>query len=84
LARHHLWQTGEWPTYQTGPVLAAPGEHCRAIEFCLAKGCRGVPGGDTLRRLLARRLGVLTVAIPRLTEAEIPAWADEHHRTTGH
>jgi hypothetical protein len=44
-----------------------------------------LPGGDTLARLLARRLGVPNPADrPRLTEQQILAWADAFHARTGH
>jgi hypothetical protein len=39
-------------------VADAPGETWGAVNAALAHGSRGLPGGDTLARLLARRLGL--------------------------
>jgi len=55
------WQqrTGRWPKWNSGAVADAPGENWRAINLALHKGHRGLPGGDSLARLLRRhqRLG---------------------------
>lgn len=56
-ARRHHRKTGRWPTHRSGPVLGAPGEHWRAINGSLGKGRRGLPGGDSLLKLLLRRNG---------------------------
>jgi hypothetical protein len=55
--RHHQ-QTGEWPTVHSGPVADAPGERWRYLDVALRHGFRGLPGGDSLARLLRRRRGV--------------------------
>jgi hypothetical protein len=55
----------------------------RNIDAALKQGTRGLPGGDTLRRLLARRLGAHAGRVPRLTEVAILRWADAHRRATG-
>jgi hypothetical protein len=39
-------------------VAIAPGETWVAIDAALAHGHRGLPGGDSVARLLARRRGV--------------------------
>jgi hypothetical protein len=54
----HKAQTGRWPTADSGPVAFAPGETWHAIDGALAPGHRGLPGGDSLARLLARERGV--------------------------
>jgi hypothetical protein len=83
-AREHWRRTGGWPTPESGPVLGVPGETWGALNSALAKGCRGLPGGDSLARLLARRCGR---PHPRdrapLTAEQVLAWADDHHRRTG-
>jgi hypothetical protein len=57
----------------------------RNVNQALADGTRDLPGGDTLPRLLARRLGVRNGAsLPRLSVRQILAWADDHFRRTGH
>ena len=48
----HRERTGAWP--RAGPVVDAPGEKWRNIDQALAAGVRGLPGGDTLARLLDR------------------------------
>jgi hypothetical protein len=47
-------RTGRWPTTQTGPVDGAPGEVWGRIDDALRRGLRGLPGGNTLARLLRR------------------------------
>jgi hypothetical protein len=53
-ARDHRRRSGRWPAQTSGPVLAAPGESWRAINNALGEGLRGLPGGDSLSRLLKR------------------------------
>jgi hypothetical protein len=63
---------------------AAPGERWRAVNQALAQGLRGLPGGDSLARLLARRFGVRShLSAPDLTVQQILAWADAFRRRTG-
>jgi hypothetical protein len=50
----HRVRTGERPTAASGPVMDAPGERWRAIEAALWFGNRGLPGRDSLARLLDR------------------------------
>jgi hypothetical protein len=51
----HHERTGRWPTAASGPVTGAPGETWPAINLALDCGWRGLPGGDSLARLLVRR-----------------------------
>jgi hypothetical protein len=57
-ARAHREQTGDWPGREAGPVAAAPGEVWGNIDQAMRRGGRGLPGGDSLARLLARAVGV--------------------------
>ena len=83
-ARRHRRQTGKWPTENSGPVPGTHGEVWGNVSAALREGIRGLAGGDTLARLLARRLGVRNVAnLPRLTVTQILSWADAHHRRAG-
>jgi hypothetical protein len=50
----HRRRTGDWPSARSGPVAGAPGLTWRAVDAALAEGCRGLPGGDSLARLLRR------------------------------
>jgi hypothetical protein len=53
-ARLHYQRLGVWPIYRSGLVLDAPGEMWQSIDTALRKGRRGLPGGSSLARLLAR------------------------------
>ena len=81
---HHA-ATGEWPGRNTGLVRDA--SHTltwQAVGAALTQGHRGLPGGTSLGDLLAEHRGVAKVErLPRLTIAEILAWADAHHAATG-
>ena len=50
----HYRRTGQWPTCNSGPIPGPRGESWRSIERALADGKRGLPGGQTLCRLLAK------------------------------
>jgi hypothetical protein len=80
----HQRRTGRWPTHLSGAIVEAPGETWGAIDSALWKGLRGLPGRDTLARLLERRRGVRNRRrLPHLTIARILAWADAHQARTG-
>jgi hypothetical protein len=51
---HHA-RTGRWPGAHSGPIADAPGETWGKIEGALYDGYRGLPGGDSLAKLLLRR-----------------------------
>jgi len=54
------------------------------VDLALRKGLRGLPGGDSLARVLLRCRGVRRARNrPRLTVQQILAWADEYHARTG-
>jgi hypothetical protein len=80
----HYRTQGVWPTATGGRVLHAPGETWTGIDAALSIGRRGLPGGDSLPRLLARHRGVRNLkALPTLQVKEILRWADAHYRRTG-
>jgi hypothetical protein len=83
-AQSHRDRTGAWPNENSGPVEGAPGEKWHRVDLFLRRGGRGLPGGESLPRLLARRLGVLnrTTQLPLALEA-ILHWADCHRLRTG-
>jgi hypothetical protein len=67
-----------------GLVRANLNESWRRIDRALRDGDRGLPGGDSLSRLLARERGARNhKALPPLREEEILAWAKEHKARTG-
>lgn len=83
-ARNHHARTGEWPTQISGPILDAPGETWKVVNHALRDGRRGQPGGSSLVRLLAERVGRRNKAeLPRYTITLILQWADAHYRRTG-
>jgi hypothetical protein len=54
------------------------------VDLALRRGNRGLPGGNSLARLLAARRGVRNrAALGRLTTAKILDWADAYHDRTG-
>ena len=48
---------GRYPSRSDGPVAKAPGESWGAIDVALKAGARGLAGGSSLARLLARECG---------------------------
>ena len=80
----HRRRTGQWPTSSSGAVPPRGQETWSGINSALSKGCRGLPGGSSLARLLEEERGVRNLAhVLPYTCAEILAWADEHHGRTG-
>jgi hypothetical protein len=83
-ARAHRRRTGRWPTQASGAIPEAPGESWSAIHSALATGCRGLPAGLTLARVIANQGAVpVPSSQPRLTLTQVLAWADAHHESTG-
>ncbi len=79
----HFRRTGRWPTERSGPIEGADDSWC-AINAALTVGCRGLPGGTTLPRLLAEHRGGRDMRNrPPLTEERILIWADAHFGRTG-
>jgi hypothetical protein len=54
-AERHRDRTGRWPSQGSGSVTDAPGESWAVINRSLRVGFRGLPGGDSLAKLLNRR-----------------------------
>lgn len=80
---HHN-RTGKWPDLRSGPVRDAPGEHWATINNALQLGRRGLPGADSLAKLLHRRRGVRKRSyLARLSIAQVLRWAKAHRRRTG-
>ncbi len=77
-------RTGTWPTANSGGIAEAPGETWKAVNLALRWGYRGLEGGVSLARLLAREFGVRNrTSLPALTAARVVGWAEAHHRRTG-
>jgi hypothetical protein len=83
-AEAHHTRTGSWPTAHSGKIHDAPGESWSAVHSALTSGLRGLPGGDSLARLLERECGRRNPAeVPRLTLVGIRRWVVQHHERTG-
>jgi hypothetical protein len=79
-------QTGEWPSKTPSPqtIEGTLDERWASLDSALRKGQRGLPGGSSLARLLAKHRGVRNPSrLPRLTLSKILAWADAYHVKTG-
>jgi hypothetical protein len=57
-ADRHKAETGSWPNGNSGAVPGAAGETWKAVGRALECGGRGLPGGDSLRKLLERERGL--------------------------
>jgi hypothetical protein len=80
----HHQRTGMWPSERSAPIPEAPGETWLAMDQALRKGHRGLRGGASLARLLARYRGVgPQQRRPPLTVPQILAWCDAYHDRTG-
>ena len=80
----HRAATGRWPSPLSGPVLHAEGEHWGSIDTALREGYRGLPGGQSLGRLIRAHGGPDVYRTrPELTVEQILAWADAHREATG-
>jgi hypothetical protein len=53
-ADSHWTRTGRWPSCTDQQVHGAPGKRGANVNQSLDHGTRGLPGGDSLARLLAR------------------------------
>jgi hypothetical protein len=54
-ADRHRQTTGAWPRVKSGLVAGADGETWGAVDSALTRGCRGLPGGTSLAKLIAAR-----------------------------
>jgi hypothetical protein len=81
----HRAAMGRWPTARAGPVLGADRESWNSIDSALQRGFRGLPGGTTLKRLLAKHRGEEAGRRrPEVTIAQILVWADAFRAAHGH
>lgn len=77
-ADEYVKKAGRWPISTDGRVSGTD-ETWSCIDAALRVGVRGLPGGDSLARLLARHRGVRNKkALPHLTTGQILDWADAH------
>lgn len=77
-------QKGEFPTAKSGRVEGHPEEKWVNLDAALRLGLRGLPGGSSLPRLLAKKRGHRNrKSLPKYTLVQILKWADAHHSQTG-
>jgi hypothetical protein len=80
----HFQRTGDYPTQHSGPIAEAPDETWLAVDFALRKGARGIRGGSSLARLLAKHRGKRNIQdLSPLSQKKILRWADAHKERTG-
>ena len=84
LGRRTSSRTGQWPNQLSGPIAGSRGDTWCAVYYALTEGLRGLQGGSSLSRLLARERGLRNRCdLPPLSVDQILAWADAHHQRTG-
>lgn len=75
---------GRWPKAHDGAIVESPGDNWRAIDACLMNGGRGLPGGQSLARLLSCQRGVRNhKGLPPLTKQQILTWASAYRKRAG-
>jgi hypothetical protein len=80
---HHAAH-GVWPGALSGSVEACLSESWFRVDCSLRLGFRGLPGGDTLAKVLHReRAARSKFQQPPLTEEMILTWARAHHARHG-
>jgi hypothetical protein len=81
-----IWHArmGRWPNHRSGPAGDLAETTWGAINSALQRGLRGLAGGSSLAKLLARYRGVRNKQdLPPLTVQQILAWADAHYQRIG-
>jgi hypothetical protein len=53
-ADDYFRRAGRWPGPRSGPIPEAPGETWKTVDDSLRRGLRGLPGGNSLFRLLGQ------------------------------
>jgi hypothetical protein len=82
-AAHHR-RTGKWPHLHSGRIVGKPDQTWFGVDRALRRGFRGLAGGNTLARLLAKELEVRNRSnLPQLTPEQIVQWAEAHFQRTG-
>src|SRR5262249_36248798 len=80
----YFWRNRDWPHGDSEPIPESPGDTWKKIDAALRDGRRTLPGGSSLRQLLARRRGVRNKGnLPPLPIAPVLAWAAAVQRRTG-
>ena len=73
-----------WPHQDSGQIEGTRGETWHAVNAALSHGGRGLPGGSSLKWVLAEERNVFHPAQrARFSARQILAWADAYHQRTG-
>lgn len=67
----HYQRHGRWPSTKSGPIRGSRGETWAAVNHALRRGCRGLPGGSTLSKLLKKHRALAEAAL-NLSGAQVP------------
>jgi hypothetical protein len=79
----HKAATGDWPRKDSRQVTGTD-ETWAGLNTALNRGTRGLTGGCSLTKLLAKHRGVRNVMdLPNLTVEQILQWMDAHKAATG-
>jgi hypothetical protein len=81
-ADRHFRLTGQWPSVLSQDAGLPPGERWDTINQRLFEGGRGLPGGNSLAKLLAGRRKA--ARRPDLTERQILVWAKAFQERCGY
>ncbi len=80
----HFQRTSRWPNVVASRVHECPKQTWVGVNQALQEGQRGLRGGSSLARLLAKHRAVPNLLDPPpFTIKQILAWADAHHELTG-
>ncbi len=75
---------GRWPAHSSGRIEGTRDETWLSVDNALRGGLRGLQRGSSVALLLEKRRGARHQGHrPRLTNRDILAWADAHHRRVG-
>jgi hypothetical protein len=82
-ADSHFRRTGAWPKKNSGIVTDAPDERWDSINDALSRGYRGLPGGSSLIRLLARKRGVRDHSVDQIASRQVRGADDQGRDSFG-
>jgi len=81
----HFQRENRWPAQSSGAIADAPGETWAGVDTALFKGGRGLSGGSSLAKLLARAGRKRNRSeLPPLTVEQILEWAWAHCKRAHH
>ena len=85
-ADSHFHRSGTWPKKtDKSPIPEAKDTNWLQVDGALKRGCRGLPGGSTLARLLRERRGADHAAnLPDLNLVELASWCRNYAARYGH